>query len=142
MTLTGGPEINERVTPIGMMGKFFDALNVDNYSSGNKEWKLFKQPYRSPNEFGYQGYEKSLYLTLTNENKVYTVWSHDVEDGKETCYTVLKLLWKSSYRSVICLKHLHVWTYMYFPPFSNPSLAWCDIQLHPFWCYIFHKWKD
>ena len=35
MTLTGGPEVNERVKPIGMMGKFFDALNVDNYSSGS-----------------------------------------------------------------------------------------------------------
>ena len=42
---TGGDEVSETVRFIRMMDKFFDCLNVTNFSSGTHK-KPFQEPYR------------------------------------------------------------------------------------------------
>ena len=51
LQLTGGDDVVETVRFITMMDKFFDCLNVNNFSTGNKNKKPFKQPYRSADDF-------------------------------------------------------------------------------------------
>ena len=51
LQLTGGDDVVETVRFISMMDKFFDCLNVNNFSTGIKKKKPFQQPYRSPNDF-------------------------------------------------------------------------------------------
>ena len=47
MQLTGGPEATETVRFISMFDKFFDCVNVANFTSGRFKRKVFQQPYRS-----------------------------------------------------------------------------------------------
>ena len=42
----GGKEVAETVKFVRMMDKFFDCLNVTNYSSGKLKRKPFQDPYR------------------------------------------------------------------------------------------------
>ena len=51
LQLTGRDDVVETVRFITMMDKFFDCLNVNNFSMGNKNKKPFKQPYRSADDF-------------------------------------------------------------------------------------------
>ena len=81
MALTGGPVVSETVKFISMMDKFFDCLNVDNYSSGCKERKPFKQPYRSSNDFRLTWLEKEFLPYLDQWEQ--SVLSRDVEDDKD-----------------------------------------------------------
>ena len=45
--LTGGDEAIETAHFVGMMDKFFDAMNVHNYIHGIHARKPFQMPYRS-----------------------------------------------------------------------------------------------
>eukprot|EP00731_Ephydatia_muelleri_P009106 Em0004g1444a len=49
--LTGGDEVSETAHFIGMMDRFFDALNVHNFSNGSKALKPFQLPYTSATDF-------------------------------------------------------------------------------------------
>eukprot|EP00731_Ephydatia_muelleri_P004466 Em0002g642a len=49
--LTGGDEASETANFIGLMDKFFDTLNVHNFSHGSKALKSFQMPYTSATDF-------------------------------------------------------------------------------------------
>jgi len=51
LQLTGGPEAAETVRFISMFDKFFDCVNVANFTSGRFKRKIFQQPYRSRDDF-------------------------------------------------------------------------------------------
>ena len=80
MELTGGPVVSETVKFITMMDKFFDCLNVDNYSSGFTQRKPFKQPYRSANDFRLTWLEKEFLPYLDQWEQ--SVLCRDVEGDK------------------------------------------------------------
>lgn len=42
---TGGEEASETARFVGMINKFFDALNVHNYTYGVRSRKRFQMPY-------------------------------------------------------------------------------------------------
>lgn len=92
MALTCGPEVSETVKFISMMDKFFYCLYVDNYSSGYKERKPFKQPYRSSNDFWLTWLEKEFLPYLDQWEQ--SVLSRDVEefiDKDNTDETLLRI---------------------------------------------------
>ena len=45
LQLTGGEEASETAKFVGMVDKFFDALNVHNYTHGIHSRKRFRMPY-------------------------------------------------------------------------------------------------
>ena len=45
LELTGGEEASETARFVGMVDKFFDALNVHNYTHGVHSRKRFQMPY-------------------------------------------------------------------------------------------------
>ncbi len=47
LELTGGEEASETARFIGMVDKFFDAVNVHNYTHGVHSRKTFQMPYTS-----------------------------------------------------------------------------------------------
>lgn len=49
--MTGGEEVSETVRFISMMDRFFDCLNVNNFTVGKRKRKSFQDPYRSSNDF-------------------------------------------------------------------------------------------
>ena len=51
MKLTGGDEVTETVRFIEMFDKFFDCLNVNNFTTGHHKRKVFKLPYKSATDF-------------------------------------------------------------------------------------------
>lgn len=51
LTLTGGQEVEETARFVGIFDKFFDCLNVANFTTGMKNRKVFQQPYRSSHDF-------------------------------------------------------------------------------------------
>jgi len=51
MKLTGGSEVTETVRFVTMFDRFFDCLNVNNFMTGHHQRKVFKQPYKSANDF-------------------------------------------------------------------------------------------
>lgn len=44
-------ELRETIRFVNMFDKFFDSLNVSNFTSAKKERKVFKNPYRSGKDF-------------------------------------------------------------------------------------------
>ena len=46
-----GEEASETVRFIRMMDKFFDSLNVNNFTTGKRRRKVFQDPYRGPGDF-------------------------------------------------------------------------------------------
>lgn len=44
--LTGGPEAKETAKFVLLFDKYFDILNVSNFTNGTMELKPFKHPYR------------------------------------------------------------------------------------------------
>ena len=44
-------EASETVRFIRMMDKFFDSLNVNNFTTGKRRRKVFQDPYRGPGDF-------------------------------------------------------------------------------------------
>jgi len=51
MKLTGGDEVTETVRFVEMFDRFFDCLNVNNFTSGRHKRKVFQYPYRSAGDF-------------------------------------------------------------------------------------------
>lgn len=51
LSLVGGESATETVKFTKTMDKFFDALNVSNFSNGKKKRKPFQDPYRSEKDF-------------------------------------------------------------------------------------------
>ena len=51
LTLVGGDETIETVRFTSMMDKFFDTLNVMNFTNGKMKRKPFRDPYCSVNDF-------------------------------------------------------------------------------------------
>lgn len=51
MKLTGGDKVTETVRFVEMFDKFFDCLNVNNFTTGRQKRKVFKVPYRSAHDF-------------------------------------------------------------------------------------------
>ena len=47
----GGENASETAHFVAMMDKFFDCLNVNNFTSGKTKRKAFQMPYRSANDF-------------------------------------------------------------------------------------------
>ena len=47
LQLTGGPEVAETAHFVDFMDKFFDSLNVSNYTHGIHKRKAFQLPYLS-----------------------------------------------------------------------------------------------
>ncbi len=51
LEMTGGRKAQETAKFVGMVDKFFDCLNVNDYTTGRFQRKVFKQPYRSATDF-------------------------------------------------------------------------------------------
>ena len=47
LTLTGGSTVEETAKFVNLMDKFFDCMNVHNFSHGVQARKPFQMPYRS-----------------------------------------------------------------------------------------------
>ena len=47
----GGPEAKETAIFTGIFDRFFDSLNVCNFTDGKHQRKPFKDPYRSGTDF-------------------------------------------------------------------------------------------
>ena len=64
LKLTGGSDAEETATFCDMFDKFFDVLNVSNYTEGVRHQKVFKLPYTHPDDFRLKvGYFKYLMNT-------------------------------------------------------------------------------
>lgn len=51
LKLMGGSDAEETATFYDMFDKFFDVLNVSNYTEGVRHQKVFKLPYTHPDDF-------------------------------------------------------------------------------------------
>ena len=51
LTLVGGTKTQETAKFTAHIDKFFDALNVTNFTNGKYNRKPFQEPYRSSNDF-------------------------------------------------------------------------------------------
>ena len=60
--LTGGDGVSATAHFIGMMDRFFDALNVHNFSHGSKALKPFQLPYTSATDFRLKVCQYSIYV--------------------------------------------------------------------------------
>ena len=49
--LTGGTEALQTAKFVSLFDKFFDLLNVSNFTNGVKKRKSFQHPYRSGDDF-------------------------------------------------------------------------------------------
>lgn len=49
-----GDKASETVLFVKMMDRFFDCLNVNNFSTGKQKRKPFQEPYRKPNDFRFK----------------------------------------------------------------------------------------
>ena len=48
---TGGNEVSETVKFVRNMDRFFDCLNVSNFTTGYHKRKVYQNPYTSKNDF-------------------------------------------------------------------------------------------
>lgn len=51
LMLTGGEEVTETVKFVAIFDKFFDILNVSNFTNGTRKRKRFQHPYRGADDF-------------------------------------------------------------------------------------------
>lgn len=51
LKLTGGDEAIETVKFVALFDKFFDLLNVSNFTNGTRKRKPFRHPYRHADDF-------------------------------------------------------------------------------------------
>lgn len=51
LTLYGGEETEETALFVIMFDRFFDCLNVSNYTNAKRKLKVFQNPYRSADDF-------------------------------------------------------------------------------------------
>ena len=49
--LTGGDEALETAKFVAIFDKFFDLLNVTNFTNGTRKRKRFQHPFRGPDDF-------------------------------------------------------------------------------------------
>lgn len=60
LQLTGGLEVEETAKLASYVGKFFNCLNGNNFTSGGYHRKPFQMPYRSTDDFRMKVYYASL----------------------------------------------------------------------------------
>ena len=77
--LTGGDEVSETAHFIGMMDRFFDALNVHNFSHGSKALKPFQLPYTSATDFRLKVCQCSICIVILYLQ--YTISDFEVVQG-------------------------------------------------------------
>ena len=51
LELSGEPQVQRTAEFVGIFDKFFDIMNVSNFSNGKMQRKVFKNPYRSSHDF-------------------------------------------------------------------------------------------
>ena len=51
LSLVGGESAKETAKFVAIMDKFFDTLNVTNFTNGKRKRKPFQDPYRSASDF-------------------------------------------------------------------------------------------
>ena len=51
LRLTGGKEVSETARFVSMVDRFFDCLNVNNFTTGKFKRKVYQDPYRSAQDF-------------------------------------------------------------------------------------------
>ena len=56
LTLYGGEAAQETAHFVDIFDKFFDCLNVGNFTDGKRQRKAFQNPYYSGNDFRLQVY--------------------------------------------------------------------------------------
>lgn len=49
--MTGGEKVKETVKFVALFDKFFDLLNVSNFTGGTRQRKPFQHPYRHGKDF-------------------------------------------------------------------------------------------
>ena len=64
MLLTGGSEAFETSYFFGKIDKFFDCLNVTNYTSGRHARKKFQMPYFKPDDFRLEVHNESWHTLV------------------------------------------------------------------------------
>ena len=143
MELTGGPVVSETVKFITMMDKFFDCLNVDNYSSGFTQRKPFKQPYRSANDFRLTWLEKEFLPYLDQWEQ--SVLCRDVEGDKGNMLlsneTLLGIRLTGQLLCLMLFECMGLLLNTFF--LISDILHWLgDIHLHPSWCNIISQRED
>ena len=77
--LTGGDEVSETAHFIGMMDRFFDALNVHKFSHGSKALKPFQLPYTSATDFRLKVCQYSICIVILYLQ--YTISDFEVAQG-------------------------------------------------------------
>jgi len=91
--LTGGEEVKETVRFVEFFDKFFDSMNVNNFSAGYKSRNPFKSPYRSESDFRLKVCRNLVnyygYLMLVCSFKYYSGLqkssSHTWMNGRKVC---------------------------------------------------------
>lgn len=63
LKLTGGDEAVETMKFVAIFDKFFDLLNITNFTNGTRKKKRFQHPYRRADDF-------RLDVSDTNKSKV------------------------------------------------------------------------
>ena len=71
LQFTGGPEVKETAKFVDMFDKFFDCLNVNNFTTGYHNRKDFQQPYRSAADFRLQVCIIYYTNTMCSHNSLY-----------------------------------------------------------------------
>lgn len=85
MKLTGGPEVSETVRFVEMFDKFFDCLNVNNFTTGRQKRKVFKHPYKSADDFRLKWLKESFLGYLSE-------WEESVENQPGHSKIVKKMM--------------------------------------------------
>ena len=64
LELAGGEEASETAHFVGMVDKFFDALNVHNYTHGLHSRKRFQMPYTSSEDMRLKVHVQALLISV------------------------------------------------------------------------------
>lgn len=69
LLLTGGNEVKETANFVSLFDRFFDCLNVSNFTNGTKNRKPFQHPYRHSDDHRLKvnSQQKSLILIVLSE---------------------------------------------------------------------------
>ena len=51
MKMSGNPDVQQTAEFAAVFDKFFDVMNVTNFTNGKKKRKAFQAPYRSATDF-------------------------------------------------------------------------------------------
>ena len=75
LELTGGEEAPETARFVGMVDKFFDALNVHNYTHGVHSRKWFQMPYTSSKDMRLKVYALLISVYM------FVMWNSPLHSG-------------------------------------------------------------